>query len=294
MSILLIAVVIISYTAQSLTCKVYADSYPGSHSLSAPVFSVVSGFATALVTLAVAGFSFEPQPLTVLFAVLNAAVLTGYNYSLIGASQRGAYSILMVFSLSGGIIIPAIVGAFAFGDNLSIMQYVSVAVIIVSVWLVCRKKGELNCKNPAFWAFSALLCVCNGAYGALLDAQQRLTGTGDKEEMIIITFFLTALFSLVTLAVKRRGRLLSDFRQSKKSGLFLALCSLSVVFSINVLVYIIPLVNITVLYTFDNAGVLLLSVLCSRLFFKEKLSVMNVVGCALMCAGLMCMSLFKI
>ena len=41
-----------------------------------------------------------------------------------------------------------------------------------------------------------------------------------------------------------------------------------------------------ILFTFDNAGVLLFSVLFSFVVFKEKLSWVNLVGCATMAFGL--------
>ena len=42
----------------------------------------------------------------------------------------------------------------------------------------------------------------------------------------------------------------------------------------------------TILFTFDNAGVLFFSVLFSAIFLKEKLSVVNWIGCAVMAFGL--------
>ena len=46
----------------------------------------------------------------------------------------------------------------------------------------------------------------------------------------------------------------------------------------------------TIVYTFDNAGVLLLSAIASAVFFKEKLSKLNVIGCIIMSLGLICMA----
>ena len=65
--------------------------------------------------------------------------------------------------------------------------------------------------------------------------------------------------------------------------------------AINLLVIILEIIESpTLLYTFDNAGVMLMSVLLSAIVFKEKLSKVNVIGCVIMCIGLVCMSLFNV
>ena len=52
-------------------------------------------------------------------------------------------------------------------------------------------------------------------------------------------------------------------------------------------------IDTTLVYTFDNAGVLLLSAVASAIFFKEKLSRSNVIGCIIMSLGLICMSQYQ-
>lgn len=287
----LILIMVVMYTAQSLFCRLYSSRYPGKYNLSSTVFSIVVGAVIAVCGFAVCKFSFTPAPLTWLFGILNAAVLLGYNFCMIGASTKGPYSVQMVCMLSGGILIPAFVSLF-FGDRLSWVQWIAVAVIIVANALVSRKKDDQRASGKLFYLLCIGLFLFNGAYGALLDVQQRITGTGDKEEMVILTYLLAALVSAAFLACKRRHRFLGDFKQSKASLAFLLICAAVSTLAIYLLVYIIPLVNITLLYTFDNAGVLLLSVLCSCVLFREKLSVQNVIGCVMMTAGLIAMSLF--
>lgn len=324
MSYLLILGLILLYTMQSFFCKRYTDSYPGDPDAASPVFSVFSGVVTALVTLIFALFTmqFHFSWQVCLLGVLNGAVLAGYNFSMIQAARRGPYSVQMVFMLSGGILLPAFV-AFIYGDRLAVSQWLSVALILISIVMVSKKPGEkFSSGNVLFWVFCLGLFAFNGAYGTLFDIQQnRLAATAQaKNEMIMITFgtsaVLNALMGLIrhckqaaTLSCGKTadetaaagsnkcccaeetpstpfGRFIADFKQTKRSFLYLLLCALVTAGAINLLVFIMPLINITVLYTFDNAGVLLFSVLCSFFFLKEKLSAMNLVGCALMAIGL--------
>ena len=282
---------ILMYTAQSLFCKLYSAKYPGDASVSSSVFSIVIGLTIALTGFAVSGFQFSPKPWTLIFGFLNAGIIIGYNLCMVGASVKGPYSVQMVCMLSGGILVPSFI-AMAFGDRLSWMQWIAVGVIVLSLVLVNYKKDDQKVQSKAFYVYCIGLFLLNGLYGTLLDVQQRVTGEGDKEEMIILTYLLSMLASALFLLFKRKKKFFSDFKQTKQSLIFLLVCAAASTAAINLLIYIIPLINITVLYTFDNAGVLLFSVLASCLFFREKLSKINVIGCGLMAVGLMAISLF--
>ena len=308
MSGFLIAFIVLLYTFQSFLCKKYSDNYPGEPDTASPVFTVVSGITVAVISLAVSGFSFSAGWLTLLFALINGIALFGYNMFLIKASQCGSYSVLMVCNLAGGIILPSAVAIICFGDKLSLIQVISVIAIFAAVYMISLKKpqttaesggaGEMqdaSCAQSSsklFPVFCLLLGICNGTYGSLLDAQQRLLGTSEREEMVALTYLFAVLFSACALGFKKKKAFLSTFKQTKASLIFLIACSLIVATAVNLLVYLIPLVNITVLYTFDNAGVMLLSVIFSCVFFKEKLSVTNIIGCAIMCAAFVCLSWF--
>ena len=285
--ILMIAIVLL-YTAQSFLTRLYSARYPGNAENASPVFSIISGITVAVVSVAVCGFHFEASALTWLLGVVNALALILYNATIIKASQSGPYSVLMVFSIAGGIIIPALIGALAFGDNLTPLKIVCILVVLACVYLI-SDKGEETKARRGFWLAVSGLAVGNGLYGSLLDVQQRLTSVGEKEEMIAITFAVCALISLAMLAFKLKSRTVSALKQTKMSALFLIATSLVAAGAVHVLTFVIGLIDLAVLYTFYCSGVLMLSVLCSALFFKEKLSVKNIIGCVVMSVALVFM-----
>jgi drug/metabolite transporter (DMT)-like permease len=116
--------------------------------------------------------------------------------------------------------------------------------------------------------------------------QQRVTTTGEKEEMVAITFAVCALCSLAMLAIEQKKNFPTVMKQTRRSLLLLAIASLVVAGAIHILTIIIGKIDLAVLYTFYNSAVLMLSVLCSYLFLKEKLSLKNVIGCITMCTAL--------
>ena len=283
---------ILMYAGQTLTCKLYSINYPGDPGAASPIFSVVSGFSVSLITLALIGFSFSPSPMTILLGVANAAALIGYNYFFVAASRTGPYSILMTLSVIGAITVPSFVGVFAFGEGLTAIQYISLAVIVVSIYFVCRKKGAEQRPTKAFFLYCFGVFACNGAYNALMNVQQELTGAENKEEMVIITFFLTGVVSALILLIQKKKNFFAAFGQTKLSLTFLLVCSTVAAVAVNLLTVVLPLLDTAIFFSFKNSGILVFSIIGSFIIFKEKISLTNIIGALFMCAGLVCMSAF--
>ena len=293
---LLIGILIIVSTCQSILTRFYSTSYPGREDLCSPIFTVVSGFTLVLVTFCLAGFRFEASQTTLILVLCNALALVLYNTSMLKASANGPYSVTVVFMIAGGIVIPAIVTAF-FGDDLSWVKILAITVVLISVYMISYKDGESYKNKKLFFLSCAGLAVGNGVYGSIIDAHFRLTTpTGlttspEGTELLIVTYFGAALISAVMLFFKARGDLPALKKQSKTSVIFLIAASIIIAASVNLVVYTIGFVDTTILYTFDNSCVFLLSVLFSCLVFKERLTKLNAIGCVTLCLALVCMSL---
>lgn len=287
----LMSVMILMYTLQSLLTRKYSDHYPGRPEMASPVFTVVSGLTVAVVTfiICLSEGGFSARPITVLLGVANAVTLLIYNTCIIRASQEGPYSILTIISMAGSIIIPTVEECVTLRTLPSVITLICVLTILVSVYLVSSKKEESMKGTKKFFFYCIGLGASNGVYGMLLNVQQRITGVQDKNEMIALTFFGAAILSSAVLALGAKKDFVSSFGQNGRSLIYLLSSAVTVVTAIHLLTSLIGRIDITLLYTFDNASVLILSVICSAVFFKEKLSLKNVVGCASMCAALVIM-----
>ena len=313
---LLIGAIILLYTLQSLFSKMFNDSYPGDAKHSADVFAIVAGVVVALVSLFFSGFKFgEFRWETLLLGVINAGILYGYDQCIIKASGKGPYSIMMVFNLGGGIVIPALVSPFlpfsSFKPVHFIVQMVAVVIICVSIYLVSAKKNESVTEDgkksglKTFFILSALLAIMNGLYGVVYVVHNGVmsnvfAGIGSeelileavnqqKQTLVIYSFLITAIISFIRLSITEKKNVLKPFKQNKKSLLNLILAAVVSAMAVNVLVLLVGVVNETMLYTFDNAGVMLLSALASALIFKDKLSTKNIIGCVIMTLALVMM-----
>ena len=284
---------IILYAFQSFMCKLYTDAYPGRDDMASPVFTIVSGGIVALSSVLVAAFSggVSISLRTLLIGLANAIALVLYNNSLIRCIKEGPYSVIMVFSIAGGIIIPVFASAVLYGEIPSVGKSVSIILLIASVYLVAKKDGESYGDKRKFFIACLLLAVGNGAYGMLLKVHEREMTAAygapiEQKEVVAVTYFFAMLLSLVILAVREKRGFANAMRQTKKSLLYLVITAFIISGAVNLLVFLIPLVNLAVLYTVDNSGVFLLSIILSCIFFKERLTKVNAIGCVGMCTAL--------
>ncbi len=284
MSNFLIFLLVMLYTCQSGFCNMYQRSYPGDKRYSSQVYSVFYGVIVSAATLLFAGFSLHPSPTTVLLGIANGAILVTYNAMLIKASANGPFSIVMIFNLSGGILIPMVWSIVVDKMRLSPLQYVAIAGMLVSfVFLNMEDKkdaGETKV-SAKFLLYALLLGLANGAYGTMLTVQKTLTSDAENAEMIVCTFLSSAVFAFVLLLVQAGKAAFPGFRQNVKSAVYVTAASVSAAAAVNLLMYALSLVNVAVLYAMDNGGVLLVSVLWSVVILKEKIGKKKIIGLVL-------------
>lgn len=276
-SILLIIALVLLYSLQTLFCKFYSDNYTGKKELSSPVLCVTQSIAIALLSFAFAGFEFEISLLSFVFGALNAAVLFGYNTSLIKAGDRGSYAFMNMMMLFGGIFIPLVYSSVATGSFPSVLQCGAIITMIIACLLMNIENIKLGGAKLSYYIFCLLLFVFNGLYGTLLKAQEQYN-VNENQEMVIVSYGLMGVIALVQLIAKEKKDTLAAFCFNKKCALFLVLFLIISGLAVNVLVLLLGYLNVAVLYTVDNGGVMMLSALYSITLFKEKATPLKIIG----------------
>lgn len=276
-STLLIIALVLLYSLQTLFCKFYSDNYTGKRELSSPVLCVTQSIAIALLSLAFAGFSFKISLISFVFGALNAAVLFGYNTSLIKAGERGSYAFMNMMMLFGGIFVPLVYVSISTGEFPSIVECIAILTMIGACVLMNIENIKLGGAKLSYYVFCLLLFIFNGLYGTLLKAQEQYNAQ-ESQEMVIISYGLMGVIALVQLLAKEKKDTLSAFRFNKKCGLFLVLFLIISGLAVNVLVLLLGYLNAAVLYTVDNGGVMMLSALYSITLFKEKATPLKIIG----------------
>jgi len=280
-STLLIAGVVLLYSFQTLFCVKYTKNYAGREDLASPVFSILEGISIVFVTLCFTGFKFAPSGITWLIGIANVVAIYGYNASMIKAGAKGSYAFLNVCMLFGGILIPLVVNVIFWNGTITLVQIGAVAAMLVSFVLMNIEDIRLSGTPKIYYLYVFFLFLCNGLYGVFLKLQS-LTIEAESLQMVIICFGGMAVVSFVQLFIKEKKGALAAFKMGKKAVLPLIVCLISAALAINGIMYVMPFVDITMLYTVDNGGVMVLSAIYSFAFFHEKLTPCKVVG--LICA----------
>lgn len=289
--VLLLGVLTLLHSFQTLFCTLYTSRYGGKGELASPVFCVLQSVVIALFTWICSGFVTEAAPLTTLFGVLNALMLFGFNTSLIKAGSLGSYAFMNMMLLFGGILVPVIYSAmFVEGENLSLLQVVAIGLMLLAFVLMNIKEIRLKGTKPIYYVYCLLLFLCNGFYGTLLKMQS-VHYEEQKDAMVVISYALMGVIALTQLGVKEGKGILKAFCMDRKAILPLILSLVSSALAINVLTTVMPMADAATLFTVDNGGVLVLAAGYSFVIFKEKATLTKVLAMTLAIGSIVIFSL---
>ena len=272
MTAVLVAFMVLFYSFQSLFTRLYSANYEGpDSSQSTTAFNICFGAFIGAATLITGGFSFAPSWPTTLYGLLNAGMLLLYNTAMIESGNRGSYSFLMISSMFGGITVPLAIGVAFMGETITALQGAAIVLMLISFVVMNARGISFKGASGAYYLWCFLLFLSNGLYAAIMNIQTTVMAGGERTEMLTILFMTSALIVAGTQLVKGRGKeMIEGFKMGKKAALFLLVCCASATAAANLLMYNLSLMEASILYTIDNGGVLVLSVLYSLILFRER------------------------
>ncbi len=286
MALLLVGLVVL-FSFQSLFCRLYTSARGGEGAIP---FAVFYALVVGAFTLAANGFSYRPSGATLFLGFLNVFMILLFNLSMVRAGALGSYAFMMVCMLSGGILVPMVYDMLYVGERLSPLG-ISGVICMLAAFVVMNLDGFRGGKSGRYLFWCALLFVVNGFYGILMHLQQLLMEGTQREEMIVTTFLgMAVLTSAFELAVHRRA-FLEGFRMRRRAWVFLLISSVCATLAVNLLLFAMRRINLTVLNVVNNGGVLALSAIYAFVLFKEKPAPRTVAGLALACASIVALSL---
>lgn len=277
---------VLCYTGQNFFNKLYAIRYPGPAAAATPVFSVIYGLLTGLATLVYNGFRFQPGGITLGLGILCGGMLFLFNLCLINASRSGPYAFQSIMMLFGNTLLPLLFSILWWRDQLTLRQLAGIVVMLLSFVIFNRKGLRFEEAKKGYFLWVCLLFLANGFYGILMDSQQRVMQQTQRSEMIIITFLVSALISLVYLLITQKKQAAKAFRMGGKNWACALSSSVCAALAINILMLALRFVPASILYTVNNGGVLILCALLGVIAFHEKLEKHMLTGLAVAVLGL--------
>ncbi|MDO4389393.1 MAG: hypothetical protein SOW23_07340 [Eubacteriales bacterium] len=287
MEILVITAVVLFATGQSLFCRMYTSAQNGRGAVQ---FSVLYAFLAGVCTLAIGGFRYAPSGTTLLLGALNAVMLLTYNIAMVHAGNLGSFAFLMIGVLSGGILVPMAYDLLFLGTRLNAWQIAAVAMMLVS-FVMMNRDGLSGKKSGAYLAWVGVLFLVNGLYGTLMGLQQNAMEFTQRSEMIVTTYLGTAVIGTLFSLVRERGEFFRGFRMSGRAAAFLGASALCCTGSVNLLLYAMKLVRLTVLNVTVNGGVLVISAGLAYFVFREKMTAWKIAGIGLAAVSVILLSI---
>lgn len=228
-----------------------------------------------------------------LISLLNGIANAAFLLSWLFAVKSGAYLFVDICLTAGGILIPCICGVLFFDGNITLLQYIGIAVMLSAVLVMNSYNSSVTKKKISFGNILLLLCVAisNGLMGLCEKwfAQHISTKniTCDPSVFSLITFVFASIILLISLFfVCQKDKVsIKNYVATfpfKKLWIYLILIAAFLFFN----TYLTTLTNTHIdntvlIYPLKFGSNLILSAVMASVIFKEKTNLRSILGMAL-------------
>lgn len=297
MGVLYIAIIMIMRVVQSCYTKQASSLIPSGitsyidYITLSKIFSALFSVITLIISQNFSGFNLE----TLVISTLSGLSLALCSLFSLQSLKQGTVVLNSIFS-TAGLIVPCVAGIFAFGEPMSAVQVISVAVLLVSAALLISSSKKI------YGAFSFktlfLLIGVFFANGLTMFFQKLFTyriPDGNVSLFSFFTFFVPAVI-LIALSAFMKLRCINEETNKKplpKKLIFFAAMLAFAVFVINQLATMATsFMSSAVLFTFINGGATIIAAIVGAVVFKEKLTLKSIGGIILGVCSIICIKVF--
>ncbi len=276
MAYLLLAVSLCLSVLKNLLSKGGKDVFRGGRNL---MLSNMMTGAVAMIVFAIAGVNFSAfrDPLFVILAFLYGLATICSQSLYIMAVRNGSLSICSLI-YSASFLIPTVFSAAVYREPMTWNKIVGIACMLLAILLVSGKGSGQEKMGRLSWGLIFLSMLCSGSVGVL----QRVVGhrwNGENQTGYLFGAFvcLFILSGIGTALLWKRGERAEC--SQKRFLLFGGTMAVCVTFANRLNTYLgggaLPGM---VFFPVLNGGCILLSALASRVMFRERLSVRQMIG----------------
>ena len=206
------------------------------------------------------------------------------TFLLVGISSRKTGIVITAVASKMSLVIPMLFSIIMYGEQVSALKVVAIVLAVASVFL-CTYKPSASKSRTDVWKFllPVIIFVAMGANDSLVIYSRETFGIHDDAALFTATLFAISFVCGVVYSLVKRGTM-RNFLSFKAWWLGLLLGS----FNFGSIYFVIRsmntgLITTSSLYGICNTSTILLSILIGVMFFKEKLSKLNIIGglCAL-------------
>ena len=246
-------------------------------------FNMLNGLFTAVIFFALSGFQLEFSWFSLLMAA--GMSLCAMTYSVIGFRilKSGGMALYSIFLMLGGMLLPYLFGVLFLEEALTLWRIIGVVLIIAAV--ICSGKTKYAFPMGVYLLCGAVFLL-NGGVSIISKCHQISTAFPPVSSTAFVMYSGITKFVLsgtAFLFCKKEGRSLSF--TAKSAGL--AILGSAVIGGVSYMLQLIGAKELpaTVLYPIVTGGSIVFSALAGKVFFKEKLSVYQIISIVLCFIG---------
>jgi len=246
-------------------------------------FNMLTGLFTAVIFFGLNGFRLEFSSFSVLLVALSAVCATAYNVISFPILKAGGMTLYSTFLMLGGMLLPYGCGVLFLDEPLTVWRILGVAVIAVAVVLSTKASFKVS---PWVYGLCAVVFLLNGGVSIFSKLHQIEASHATVSTTAFVMYGGLARFLLSAGALLVQGK-----RAEKPKSSFPWILGIAAgAAAISGISYLLQLTGAkelpaTVLYPMVTGGSIIFSALSGRVFFKERLSIWQLISIGLCFAG---------
>ncbi len=246
-------------------------------------FNMLTGLFTTVLFFCLNGFKLEFSPFSILLVALGALCGTVYNVLSFRILKAGGMTLYSMFLMLGGMLLPYVFGVLFLDEPLTVLRVLGVVVIGVAVVLSCRGVQKVS---PWVYGLCVVVFVLNGCVSIFSKLHQIETDHATISTTAFVMYGGLGRFLFSSTMLLAQGK---RAEKPKASPLWILTIAAGAA-AISGASYLLQLTGAkelpaTVLYPMVTGGSIIFSALSGRVFFKEKLSVSQLVSIGLCFGG---------
>ncbi len=246
-------------------------------------FNLLTGIFTTVIFFGVSGFRLEFSPFSMVLVALAALCGTTYNVISFRILKAGGMALYSLFLMLGGMLLPYVYGVLFLDEQLTVLRVIGLVLIVAAVFC----SGRTKVKVPG-WVYvcCVVVFILNGGVSIFSKLHQIETqrATISTAAFVMYGGVGRAIFSGAALLAVGKKATKPASSPWKILGVAAGAAAIS---GISYLLQLIGAANLpaTVLYPMVTGGSIIFSALSGLVFFKEKLSVWQMVSIGLCFVG---------
>ena len=284
---IIIVLAVVCFTAQFCFTKSYEKAVKPTLQTTL-VMVAVTNLVGVLLFLIVGSFRLEISFVSLLCAIAFSAVMIPYFIIGVKVLSLGNLAIYSMFMMLGGMLVPFFYGVFFLKEQLTAGRIsgtilLSFFIVLQALWQKNDgSQAEGKAKKYTFFVLCLLIFVLNGMTGVIAKAHEIDPRAISEISFTVLSCAITAAVSLVLLLLDRKKTAIVLKSALQAQPLLVMALLGAAAYTGNFLhLKAAAFVPASVQFPLVSGGVIVLSALASKLFFKEKVSVkewISVVG----------------